>query len=542
MTESLDLESLEPSFLGPTWQRNDDGSWYLPEKTLGWQIAGWCAEWLKNDEGDGPWEFTLEQLRWLLWWYAVDENGRFVYRKGVLQRLKGWGKDPVGAVLCLVELVGPCLFSHWDKDGNPVGKENPKAWVQVAAVSKDQTKNTMTLFPALMSDAFVARYQINAGAEIIRALGGRRRLEAVTSNFRTLEGARSTFVLLNETHHWIASNQGHQMHQTVDGNVTKRDARYLAITNAYLPGEDSVAEHMREGYEKFLEGRAVDIGLMYDTIEAHPKTPMTAEALRVVIPKIRGDAVWLNVETIIASVMDTTIPVSRSRRMWLNQIVADEDALYSRADWDVLTDFDAMPKAGDEVVLGFDGGKTDDATALVALRVSDMTAFLLGLWEKPDGPQGEGWEVDKHKVDSAVHEAHKLFTVRGMYADVALWESYISEWADTYAEGYSVKAPGNGIAWDMRQSKKRSTMAHERLMASIFDRKLRHNGDRSLRRHALNAKRRENDYGVSFGKESRESKRKVDAYAALMLAHECLMDLRAKGKEVRSRTGRGWFL
>jgi hypothetical protein len=46
-------------------------------------------------------------MRFILWWYAVDEFGRFVYRKGVLQRMKGWGKDPLLAVICLVELVGP---------------------------------------------------------------------------------------------------------------------------------------------------------------------------------------------------------------------------------------------------------------------------------------------------------------------------------------------------------------------------------------------------------------------------------------------------
>jgi hypothetical protein len=41
--------------------------------------------------GEGSWQFTLEQLRFVLWWYAVDESGEFVYRTGVLQRLKGWG-------------------------------------------------------------------------------------------------------------------------------------------------------------------------------------------------------------------------------------------------------------------------------------------------------------------------------------------------------------------------------------------------------------------------------------------------------------------
>lgn len=72
---------------GNTWKVNEDGSWYLPEKTLGWQIAGWCSAYLQSDDG-GQWRFTNEQLRFLLWWYAVDDSGKFVYRKGVLQRLK----------------------------------------------------------------------------------------------------------------------------------------------------------------------------------------------------------------------------------------------------------------------------------------------------------------------------------------------------------------------------------------------------------------------------------------------------------------------
>ena len=36
----------------------------------------------------------------------------------------------------------------------------------------------------------------------------------------------------------IAGNGGHKMYETIDGNATKMNSRYLAITNAYLPGED----------------------------------------------------------------------------------------------------------------------------------------------------------------------------------------------------------------------------------------------------------------------------------------------------------------
>jgi hypothetical protein len=538
-----EIEQLPPTFLGPTWQKDSLGAWVLPKRTLGWQIAGWAAEYLQAENG-GPWKFTREQLRFVLHWYAVDENGRFINRKGVLQRMKGWGKDPLLAVLCMVELVGPSRFSHWDEAGEPVGVPHPRAWVQVTAVNQSQTTNTMALIPSLMTDHFKAKYNVKDGAVLIRANGGKARLEAVTSSYRALEGKRTTFTLLNETHHWVSGNNGHKMYETIDGNATKQDSRYLAITNAYLPGEDSVAERMRESFNKILEGRMADIGFMYDSIEAHAKTPLTALALRIVIPKIRGDAVWLNVDSIIQSVMDATIAPSRSRRMWLNQIVAEEDAIYGPAEWDGLVDEAKVLKPGDEIVLGFDGGKSSDATALIALRVRDMCAFVLGVWEKPDGPKGEDWTVPRSDVDSEVHEAFRLFDVKAFFADVALWESYIADWSETYGAGLSVSSPSgkDAIGWDMRGSQKSVTMAHERLMRSIFDAKLAHDGDLTLRRHVLNARRRTNNYGISFGKESKDSPRKIDAYAALMLAHEALYELRARGKKVRKRTGRGYFM
>jgi hypothetical protein len=546
-TEGLtptELEIIEPIKIGPTWQKNAFGQWLLPEFTLGWQIAGWCSEYLQGKDGK-PWKFTKEQLRFILWWYAVDRNGRFIYRKGVFQRMKGHGKDPLVAVMCLVEFVGPSRFSHFDADGNPVGIPHPQAWVQCAAVSRDQTRNTFTLFPGLMTDHFIATYNISPGIELIRAHNGRQRLEAVTSSFRALEGGRSTFVVLNETHHWIRGNNGDKMYETIDGNATKGIAnRYLAITNAFIPGEESVAETMRFAYEKILEGRAADIGFVYDSLEADPRVPLAGPLLPLALERIRGDSIWLDVDTIMQSIADTSIPQSRSRRMWLNQIVAEEEALHGPETWDPLRKDDEHFTPGDEIALGFDGGKTDDSTALVAIRVRDAFADLIGIWEKPDGPQGDGWEIDKEKVDRAVQDTFRTYTVVGFYADVNLWESYVSKWAEEHGESLIVKAPGrNAVAWDMRSSLQRVTRAHERLMRAIFDRVISHNGNRTFRRHVLNARRRENNYGVSFGKESKDSPRKVDAYAALMLAHEAMNDYRTGAKKTQKPHGsRGWFL
>lgn len=143
----------EPVSVGPTWAENPDwdgvnpGERYkLPHWTLGWQAASWVHENLLNDEGE-EFRLTAEQLRFLLWWYAVDGHGRFVYRQGILQRLKGWGKDPFGAVLMAIEFIGPCRFAGWarvdmpDRNllrGDPVAKENGLAWVQAVAVSLSQ--------------------------------------------------------------------------------------------------------------------------------------------------------------------------------------------------------------------------------------------------------------------------------------------------------------------------------------------------------------------------------------------------------------------
>ncbi len=80
---------VEAVYIGPTWQRDESGKFVLPEKTLGWQILRWIDRYI-NGGGGQPFRPTKEQARFILWWYAVDAQGKFVYRDGVLQRLKGW--------------------------------------------------------------------------------------------------------------------------------------------------------------------------------------------------------------------------------------------------------------------------------------------------------------------------------------------------------------------------------------------------------------------------------------------------------------------
>lgn len=546
----------QPVRIGPTWQTNGD-HWLLPEHTLGWQMLAWCGRWLQESRGIG-WRFTLEQARFLLWWYAVEESGRFVYRDGVFQRLKGHGKDPLGACLCAAEMLGPVRVVDWTKDG-PVGGDSPAAWVQTAAVSLKQTKNTMRLFPGLFTAEAKLRYGIQIGREQVHALGDERFMEAVTSSPASLEGARSTFVLMNETHHWLDNNDGHEMAAVIERNSTKSRggaARTLRITNAYEPGEDSVAERDREAWEKAQSGEVVDVGLLYDSLEAPPEAPLTLEAAPSVVEAIRGDSDWLDTETIVKSIADSRNPPSRSRRFWFNQITAAEDAWMDPQQWDAIAAPDQLVLPNEPIVAFFDGSKSDDSTGLVGCRLTDGHVFVINVWSKPAGEAGKGWVVPRQDVDDAVSAMFDTYEVQAFFGDPSdtrddtgerFWEPMLDDWHQRYGPRLKLWSVQSGdrrhsISWDMRSKEHLNlfTGAAERFVAEVAAGRFTHDGDIRLRQHVRNARRRPNDYGVSLGKEHRESRRKIDLAVCAVGARMLRRLYQNKDTSTKQRSGKVW--
>jgi hypothetical protein len=546
----FDPNDFEPIKFGFTWETNEDGTdWLYPDYTLGWGVVAWCAKWLVNDEGT-PWMFTPEQLRFVLWYYSVDERGRFVYPKGVLQRLKGWGKDPLAAALALVEILGPCRFSHFDlRTGQPIGKAHPSPLVQLAATSASQNNNTMRLFPVMIPKTTEKHFGMKIGAEKISALGGRAIIEVITSSYRSAEGARATFVLMNETHHWVSGNQGHDLYDVIERNLTKAkggNARLLAITNAYLPGEDSVAERMRDAYEKTvtinpITGKpyAAFAGVYYDTLEAPGNAPLTPEMAPLVVEKIRGDATWLDIETIVLSIVNRQNSASKSRRFWYNQIVSDEEAILSAMDYDACLR-PVFLAEGDEIVLGFDGGRTRDATVLIAIRISDKAVFHIGSWWNTDPANQPDWEVPRPEVDGMVDYCFTQYNVLAFFADVRLWESYIDSWSDKYRDKLVIKAtPTSAVGYDMSGHFQELTQANERLVSNFADGYYCHDGNAIVRQHVMNTRKYYNKWGLYFTKDSREGNKHNDAWAAILLASLALTKFLESGRRPeRKRSGR----
>jgi hypothetical protein len=495
--------------------------------TLGFDLVAWIEASLRQPDGPeagGDFHLTPEQISFLLWLYAIDHEGRFLYRRGVLRRSKGWGKSPFVGAICLAELCGPVRFDGWDANGDPVGAPHPVPWVNLAGVSEAQTQNTMTVVLSMLDGSpLVEDLSLDVGITRVYKPGGGR-LIPITASSATQEGARPSFAVMDETHHWTDSNGGAKLAAVIRRNLAKsRDgsARSLETTNAHAPGGDSVAEHSYLDHLAIREKRSRASGLLYDSREA-PSDVDLADADRLLegLRVAYGDATWVDLERIREEVYDPSTPVEDARRFYLNQIVAAADSWVTPAEWDTNLKEDLEPlEDGETVTLGFDGGLTDDSTALVAMRVRDGAPFILGLWEKPVGPDGNGWIAPKDQIRDLVDSAFSRFDIVAFFADVAFWETDVDSWRDAYGERLLIKATTrHAVAWDMRGHSSETVRAVEALHRAIIDGDCPHDDDSRLRRHVLNARRRPNRWGVSFGKESRESPKKVDAVAAMLLA------------------------
>lgn len=562
--------------IGPTWSLTPDGRRPLPKLSLGWEVIEWAEMWLLQPDGPRAgesWKFTDEQQRFILWFYELDERLRFVNRRAVYRRMKGAGKNPLAAVLCAVEFVGPCRPNGGKRevDGEPAGAEHQSAWVQTAAVSREQTRNSMSLMPSLFSPAAIEAYGIDLGKEIIYAHRGRARFEAVTSSPRALEGGRATFVVMDETHHWIRSNEGHAMADVIARNAAKsRDgaSRVLAITNAHDPGEDSVAERDYQDYLKIAAGKSVASGFLYDSLEAPADTELapvgTGENGEVTtedwararaslyrgLDAARGDAKWLDIDRLIEEIRDPRTSPSMSRRFYLNQIVSGEEAWIRRDQWDERADTTKSIAPGDLITVGADGSKANDHTVISICRVSDAHIDMVKAFD----PEDYYGSIPLDLVKAEIERLFGMYDVVGFFCDRQHFESTIMEWEQSYGNQLCVRATQlRPIEWDMSQSKKAGLTAmayHD----AILEGAVTHSGNPELAQYHYNARRHvvrgltyEDDPEnrvFTFGKESAFSSKKVDGLASSMLAWKARQDYlalpEARKRQVVQTVGVTW--
>jgi hypothetical protein len=299
-------------------------------------------------------------------------------------------------------------------------------------------------------------------------------------------------------------------------------------------GTDSVAERTFNAWQAQVSGRAKRRDILYDSIEAHPATRLhVASELKAGLAAAYSDAPWADLERLEDEVLDPRTTPGDSIRFYLNGLAAAEDAWVDPRKFDALADTSLTLEAGDQVALFLDCSKSEDATGVVACRLSDGAVFVLGAWQKPHGDRGKGWLVPRDEVDGVIRKAFADYRVEWCGIDPSpatddadeslYWKPMIDDLHRDFSKKLKIwatpGAQGNSVMFDMRMSQsgalKRNQLFTEvaMLTAKEIDGEsppFHHDGNSALRVHTHNAKRRPNQWGYSIGKASRDSLQLVD--------------------------------
>lgn len=493
-----------------------------PENTVGDAAIEWAMRNLVHAVTGAPWVPLPEHSRFINTWYEIDDQGDWRYSRGYLRRARGTAKSPLAAVLAAIELCGPCRFGGWDKTGFPIAIPEPSPQIQIMATSMAQTRPIFDIVANSFSPEAIAEYGLEIGKEQINKTSWPKgRLDVVPNHARALRGFRPTFVAVDETSELVSGNGGHESITRIDGNLDKNPggrARRLDLSNAYVPGEDSVAERVTVAWGKQVQAWGYSHVLL-DSLEADPNLKLTDDDdLQEAIRQASGDATWLNIPRLMRTAKDPDKSVSHFRREHLNQITSEEDSLISAQAYDRRSTCSVL-LPGEKIVLGFDGSLSGDGTALVAYRMSDRSFHLLH-YQEPD-PLEPDWKVDEEAVDDAFRAAMAKYTVLAAGCDVHPFESWVLAWNRDFGEKMKVAASTSGpLIRDNRAARRDLTLGCESLVGEINSEKIGFaENSVQMRQHWLNAKKAENRYGINFRKETKNSVRRVDIVAASLMAY-----------------------
>jgi hypothetical protein len=502
--------------------------------SLGGAVGNWIQDHVAIPDGDRRGErflLTDDQWNFLLHFYALDERGEFVHRRGGMYvRPAKQGKSPLAAAIVLAEASGPTRFAGWKK-GEPIGKPHPSPWIQIAAVSEDQTANTWrALLPMLQLGDLSYEIEDVGLTRVNLPLGGR--IEFVTAAHRSRVGQRVTFAVLDELGFWLPGNRGHDLHDAIARNLAGMGGRFLGTTNAWATDEESVAQRLA----------GADAGIHVDDIEPPPFSIRNKAERRKALRHVYGASAsgceaqgnaegpispWIDLDRIeaeVSALIDRD--EAQARRFFFNAKLAADVAAFDPRRWEEL----AAPRRverGTLITIGVDGARFSDALAIIATEVETGYQWPLVIVERPDGAS-EDYEHDFDQVDVVVLEACEHFEVWRIYCDPQHIDPLVARWQGRWGER-------KVLPWYTNRPRA-IAFAVRRFAEALAAGDLSHSGDPTFARHIRNAARRkvnvhDDDHRQlwTIAKDRRGSPRKMDAAMAAVLSWEARSDALAEG-------------
>ncbi|MFC9974314.1 terminase TerL endonuclease subunit [Spirillospora sp. NPDC127200] len=286
----------------------------------------------------------------------------------------------------------------------------------------------------------------------------------------------------------------------------------MQTTNAHDPNEESVAQRT---YEAFLAGRPK---LLYDCREGRQVPDLTdTKEVKAALRESYGDSYWAPVEGLVDLATDPLTPNAVFYRFYLNHIMETADSFIARPLWDALRQDEDPIRPGDQIAIGFDGSLRSDSTVICGVRLRDGKCFLIHVQEAPEG--ATDWQVDALLVDKAMRAAVETYRVEWILADPSYWQNQVGQWALDFRER---DRDGRDIVFEFPPQRARQMAeAIERFhTAVVLGQDIRHDGNPVLASHVSNAVTYEVPQGTLIRKESKNSRKKIDALIAAILGYE----------------------
>lgn len=392
----------------------------------------------------------------------------------------------------------------------------PDAECVIAAASRDQAQILLRQAQGFIrrSPSLQSRLQVKQREIVHRTLGGRVRVMA--SDVDTADGVIPTLALVDELHRHRSAD----LYGVFRDGLGPRDGKMVTISTAGGDEESPLGILRSAAYA--MPGLARDGAYRYvrsDGFAMHEWAldPQEDRAdLKVV--KAANPAPWHTVEALRGRRDSPSMTPWQWARFACGVWLQGEDTAIGPVEWGACA-ADEIPAPGDAVVrIGVDIGLKEDTTAIVAHWLDDDGVAWIGGARILVPPAEKGVGLRKSAIIEAITELADKFGAKTVVIDPETGGEIIAQDLEDDL-GLDVVA----------HSQKPAPMAQaaERFYAAVNEQMLRHPGDPSFSRHVLNAHRRSTQDGRwSFVKESKQSKKHIDALIAAVIAHNIAIEER----------------
>ena len=452
--------------------------------TLGADVDGFIETFCKHHRGDlaGQYiELRPFQREIIDGMFELTADDLWLHKHCLVMLPRKSGKSELLSAIALYALIA-------SRDWAPE--------VYCVAASKDQARIVLDNIKAMieLEPDLASAVEVYKDSLYCPLSGGV--LRVLSSDGRLAHGLNPTFCIVDET--W-AHKDGELTEALLSGSGARQQSMLVHITTPGS-GDDSYLWNLVEYDKRVKAGEIVDP--TWWSYWNPPPADMAHDDLAAWrFHPAFGD--WLDDSYLQSQVLQ--LPEGEFRRLHLGQWTKD------REQWLTAEQFNACPEAtikpGDaDVVLAVDASFANDSTVIVA-ATPEKIVNVLGLWEKPIGAD-DSWRVPLDEVSHRIVELIDEWKPREVVFDpFAMMHAMLQIEAVTGA--HLIEYP---------QTPLRLVPACSQFAELVLRRELAHDHHPALSRHVANCHTKSDRHGVRIVKESRQSKRRIDAAVAAVMA------------------------